>query len=436
MAKIELQLPTIQNWSCQSCGICCRQHQIAITPEERERILGQNWTADDGLADPERLVEPHPQGTKERPFRLAHQPDGSCVFLDERGLCRIHAKFGEPAKPLACRIYPYAFHPAGKQIAVGLRFSCPSVVANAGAPVDSQHRDLQELSKQVVPAGYRQAAPPKISPRESVDWSGVNQVVRHLDETFADESASFPVKLLRALGWVDLLSQASLAKINGSRLNELVTLLRQSAAVEHERLPETIERPSRIGRVMFRLLLSIYARRETQEELDSPLKSRWLSLRSTVRFAWGGGRTPRLHETLPAVRFRDIEAPTWNLPAGSDALFTRYFRLKIQGMHFCGGPYYDFPLTTGFFSLALMFPVIVWLARWIASGLSRRALEFQDVADAMAVADHHHGYSPVLGLAPFRKRVEYLHRLGDLPRLIVRYAGGDAAPTPGPEGFR
>ena len=54
--------------------------------------------------------------TWSRRYRLGHQADGACVFLDERGLCRIHAKFGEQAKPLACRIYPYAFHPAGKKI--------------------------------------------------------------------------------------------------------------------------------------------------------------------------------------------------------------------------------------------------------------------------------------------------------------------------------
>ena len=46
--------------------------------------------------------------------RLGHLADGACVFLDPAGRCRIHAKFGEAAKPLACRLYPLVIHPAGK----------------------------------------------------------------------------------------------------------------------------------------------------------------------------------------------------------------------------------------------------------------------------------------------------------------------------------
>jgi lysine-N-methylase len=84
-------------------------------------------------------------------YRLAHQDDGACVFLDKKGLCRIHAKFGEPAKPLACRVYPYAVHPAGQQqLTVSLRFSCPSVVQNLGPAVASQRVELDQLSREIV----------------------------------------------------------------------------------------------------------------------------------------------------------------------------------------------------------------------------------------------------------------------------------------------
>jgi lysine-N-methylase len=69
-----------------------------------------------------------------------------------------------------------------------------------------------------------------------------------------------------------------------------------------------------------------------------------------------------------------------------------------------------------------MFPVIVWLARWTAAGNNRENVSQADLELALARADHHHGYSPVLGMSPFRKRVDYLHSLGELPKLIVKYA--------------
>src|SRR5579863_3499514 len=132
MTTLPLQLPTIQNWCCHNCGGCCRQHAIEITQEEYERIKGQGWTGQPGYGPEQPLFEWHAGPPWKKRYRLAHRSDGACVFLNEQGLCRIHAKFGEPAKPLACRVYPYAFHPAGKEITVSLRFSCPSVVANRG----------------------------------------------------------------------------------------------------------------------------------------------------------------------------------------------------------------------------------------------------------------------------------------------------------------
>ena len=103
-------------------------------------------------------------------------------------------------------------------------------------------------------------------------------------------------------------------------------------------------------------------------------------------------------------------------------MFRRYIRMKLQGMHFCGAAYYFYPLTTGFYSLALMVPVTMWLARWVALGQGHERVTQDDLELAMTIADHHHGYSPVLGLTPFRKRVEHLHSFGDIPRLILQYA--------------
>src|SRR5262245_45350268 len=121
MPRPPLELPTIQNWSCHNCGGCCRQHGIFITEAARVRIEKQGWGPDSGIPANQPLFVKEQSWFKKPWRRLAHQPDGACVFLNEQGLCRIHAKFGEEAKPLACRIYPYAFHPAGNKLAVSLR---------------------------------------------------------------------------------------------------------------------------------------------------------------------------------------------------------------------------------------------------------------------------------------------------------------------------
>src|SRR5437867_13126954 len=59
-------------------------------------------------------------------------PICACVFLGADNRCRIHAKFGSAAKPLACRIYPFMLIPAGEQWRLGLRFACRSEERRVG----------------------------------------------------------------------------------------------------------------------------------------------------------------------------------------------------------------------------------------------------------------------------------------------------------------
>ncbi len=64
----------------------------------------------------------------------------------------------------------------------------------------------------------------------------------------------------------------------------------------------------------------------------------------------------------------------------------------------------------------------MWLARWLAASDSRNKLVTDDVARALAIADHHHGYSPVLGSRSSRRRIRLLTHDDDLERLIVWYS--------------
>ena len=226
---ISFTLPTIQNWSCHNCGGCCRQHAIEVTEEERQRILSQDWTANDGTPTGDSLFERHAGPPWAKRYRLAHQADGACVFLNEQGLCRIHAKFGEAAKPLACRIYPYAFHPAGKQVTVSLRFSCPSVVVNRGRSMKQNADEIKQLARAVVPEGHERMPPPALSNRERVDWSDLLRINDAIDATMAPTDVPITIKLQRALFWLNLIEQSRFDKLSGARLTEFLDIIQQAA---------------------------------------------------------------------------------------------------------------------------------------------------------------------------------------------------------------
>jgi len=420
MAKPQLELPVIQNWSCHNCGGCCRQHLIEVTEEERQRILSQNWTSADGINQP--VLAWHAGPPWKKRYRLAHQADGGCVFLDEKGLCRIHAKFGEAGKPLACRIYPYAFHPAGKSFTVSLRFSCPSVVANRGKPIAQQSGEISRIAEAVIPKSAEKSPPPLLTARDRVEWSDLLAFNEALDHTLADPTAPLVVRIVRAVTWTTLVGQSSFDKLRGPRIRELIGLLMDAARIDVPGLPEKADEPSPVGRLYFRTLVAQYARKDTVADLAAGLVGRWRLLRAILKFTRGRGTIPPLQPIFQSVPFESLESEFGQLDAASDAILTRYFRVKIQGLHFCGPAYYDIPFVEGFHSLALMLPVTLWLARWLAVGTGRNRLTVEDISTALTIADHHHGYSPALGQSAARSRVRWLTQAGDLNRFCLWYS--------------
>jgi lysine-N-methylase len=393
---------------------------IEITEEDRQKIVEQKWTAADGVDMPPVVWHAGPPWKKR--YRLAHRADGACVFLDDKGLCRIHAKFGEPAKPLACQVYPYALHPGGRKLALSLRFSCPSVVENKGRPVSLQVRELKRIAELTVPPTADQIPPPAISPGVRVEWPDFHRFVNALDNTLAEPDVDLLTRILRAVFWVRLVAQSNFDVVRGNRLDEYLHLVTEAANNGISELPTARREPSRAGRLQFRMLAAQYSRVDTFEKAARGLRGRLRLLRAALRFARGQGSVPPLHPGFHKVPFRQLEASFGGLPPEADAILTRYFRVKIQGLHFCGLAYYRVPFVEGFYSLALVYPVVMWQARWLAASESREQITADDVARVLAIADHHHGYSPVLGTRSSRRRVRLLTHDDDLERLCCWYA--------------
>ena len=423
MSKLKLELPTLQNWDCHNCSGCCRQHGVFITPEEKARIESQGWTEEHGIpADQPTVVKYKSRLFSGPSYRLAQQPDGACVFLNEQGLCRIHARFEEAAKPLACRIYPYAFHPKNQQVTVGLRFSCPSVVRNLGTPVAQQTKSIQRIADLVLENTDRTVGAPRLANREFLDWPDILQFVEALDQTLATRDVDFTTKLLRALNWIKLVRDSKFDKVRGPRLAEFLQLIRDAVAADTPLSSEMPPRPPAVARVQFRLLVAQYARKDTFADVEMGIRGRWKMLMAALKFARGRGVIPALQDKWDDVPFLALETPFGPLPAEADEIFTRYFRVKVQSMHFCGKAFYDIPLVEGFVSLALIFPTILWLARWRAASEKRDRLVTDDIITAITIADHHHGYSPAFGMRSFRRRVRILDELNAVTTLCRWYA--------------
>ena len=412
MKPSRFEFPTGQNWSCHGCSDCCRgQLLITLSPEEKQRIENQKWTTADGVEPSQMIVA----GLSH--YRLGHQTDGACVFLDASGRCRIHAKFGEAAKPLACRLYPLVIHPAGKKLLIGLRFSCPSAAKNQGKLLVEQGNELQKLARLVVPEDYEKFPPPPVSATPGLEWPDFLRFPHWLDHTLAAANVPVALKLLRALHWLGMVEKGCLDQITGEGADEILEALAHSATEKIPTLPTDLEKPSGFGRLFLRLLVLEHARTVTVADQDVRSAHRWKILAAAFRFARSSGSTPALREELKSVKFVDIEKNFGPLPPGAEALLERYFRVKIQSLHFCGKAFHDRPLIEGFRNLTLLYPIVIWLARWLAVSAGRTELTDADVVKAVSLADYQYSYSPYLGW-----RTQLLQQRNDIARLCVWYA--------------
>ncbi len=439
MARPGVILPILQNWSCHNCGGCCREHQIVITSEEKKRIDKQRWKTTDGVVDDRPLIVAH--GDR---FRLNHQADGACVFLDEKGLCRIHAKFGEAAKPLACRAYPYAVHPSGNSVTVSLRFSCPSVVQNLGEPVAQQRKTLEAHAHEIVPSSYTAPTAPRFSTdQQLLTWPDVTLLLAFIERGLSVGKASFATRLLRVSGWLDLLEQTPGDSMRGDQLGRLLPALHETSVRAFPDDAAPLLKPSSIARTMFRQFVAQLLRHDTELTARGGLMSRLRLLSDGVRFTLGRGRVPEMADPISvrvavsraSAKSMDSSTGSTAMPTFSqlesefggrneefDELFVRYFRVKLQGLHFCGAAFYDMSFIDGFRNLALMYPATLWVARMRAARDGRNTVALPDVQAALATVDHNFGYSPALGMAGSKKRIQQLAKMQQINALCSWYS--------------
>ena len=437
---VAVRLPTIQNWTCNSCAGCCREHLIEITPEERDRLLTpgttadrQGWTANTapGRVDP---VVPLAGLSKYVPgkwlpgrakrnarYRLNHAPGGACAFLRDDGLCAVHKEFGEAAKPLACRVYPYALHPAKSGVTVSLRFSCPTVAANGGAAVTDNAAEVRGIARAVLPAGFgkgtNRAEPPPVSGTRRVGWNDFDRVVAALSGLFAAPDPA-AVQLLRAVYVASLLDRADFSRLSGRRLGEFLRVVSKAAADELPNSLRDFDPPTAAGQVLFRGALARYAKKDVAADLSAGLGRRLARVLGGARLAFG--KTTPADVWAGAVPTAELFQDPGPLPPGTDELFARYYRVKLGGLAFCGPAYDGWPLTDGFFALALVYPLSITLARWRQLADGREELSLEDVRRGLRLADHHHGYDPGTTGRVHRRQVRQLQANHDLAKLIAR----------------
>ena len=416
------QLPVVQNWDCHVCGTCCQEYLVTITEEERRRIEAQGWNPETDLGGhkPFRRIGPF----WSRRTVLNHRADGSCVFLSDKGRCRIHERFGYETKPLPCRMFPFVLVPAGDRWAVGLRFACPSAALSKGRPLPEHNDELREFAVKLAEREGLQkqpdgslVPPPFLQGVERMAWPNVHRLVDGLLDILRNRSDPMERRLRLCLGVAAEMRKARLEQVEGARLSELLKIVRTTVAGSMPVNLMTVPPPGWMGRILFRQAVALYTRKDHGPNRGVAGQGRLALLLSAWRFGRGRGAVPRMHNWIPETTFGEVEKPRGPIPMEVEKLLERYYTFKVGALQFCGAASFGLPFWEGFESLALTFPILHWVARTFTEGSREEAF-----LKALSIVDDHFGFNKVLATTRQRVSFRILAWTGELSKLIAWYS--------------
>ncbi len=284
-----MQFSQDQHFTCGRCGRCCRRATVAVTDAEaasyrtahvgrwfRERADGSKGTTD----DPFEPIDGHP-GL----LQIRKRDDGACGFLSPGGLCRIHEELGVDRKPLACRVFPFRFHPidgAPADVVVTTSFACPTIVADDGAALRSQAHELNAFSAAWARA---QPEPParvmftagRAWPQPLVQTLRL-LLVRTLDTPGPDGAFDVTASLRRIAVFLDDLSRPRVQRLSDDDLAQYIDVMSRHSLTSGQALPE--RHSARLAGLLFRGFLLAAA--SVQLHLDPATRGRPSAIRATL----------------------------------------------------------------------------------------------------------------------------------------------------------
>jgi lysine-N-methylase len=265
--------------------------------------------------------------------------------------------------------------------------------------------------------GGQDLPPPPLQGRQRVTWPDLLRFQQALLRLLGNRQDRMERRWRKCLALANLCRQARFDKLSGGPLGDFLKVICGGLEAEVPASPADVAPPGWVGRVMFRQLLAVYARKDRGNARGTVTRSRLALMLAAWRFARGRGRVPRLNGRLPETTFEAVEAATGALSTAAEEVLERYYLVKVASMQFCGPTQFHLPFWDGLESLAVTLPAIMWLVRAFAD-LPRD----QAVASAVSLVDDHFGYNRLLGSRRFRLPARLLARRGELEKLIAWYS--------------
>ena len=398
MPEYKLYIARHQHYSCLLCGRCCRRFHVRLEKEECIRLANLDWGDAPNPHDFTVTINGHEY------FR--RNSDGDCVFLDENGACRMHAKFGFDIKALTCRGYPMnivSTFPG--ELSVLARMDCPAVLKDHGKPLTEQRQDIEKLVSEM-----KFGKPFTETQLCGLQRKTVEAIRDFINDLLQDKSAPFPNRIRSALSFLDACQKLGAVFLNDEQTMKEVWKNFKTKYKPASELPRR-DGLSAYSRIVFRTWLAAYCRRD-EEILDRSFFSRLKLFKRNFMFIAGRGSWHELgweHPDYPFAKAAVFKRANQSVEYHDDAWapFMRFLLTRLECFQFFGVSFYEADFFTGIRALLKTYAHVLASARYHAAADSRAVITEDDVFHAVLSIDHCHGRSPSLNFSSSRSNENY-----------------------------
>ncbi len=407
-------LPTAEKWDCHQCGICCRGSLVPLNDADVARLESQKWNEHPDYRDTPVMVR-YPSSKKR--FRLAQRIDGSCVFLKDNGLCRIHSDLGYEAKPTICRVFPLQLIPRDGNAALTIRRACPSSAADKGSPLKEHLPFMQQFVREGRLTTKR-VDPPSLKTGEDREWKTVALALETASELLLDQRFPPVRRLVHTLQFASLLSKAKTKRMDDKKLGDLISTLAEIVPEESKPFFSDRQPPGAYAKLLFRSIGIEYARLHPQFRAVPSWSHRVELGRTWFRLVLGRGRLPDVRPAFPLAKWNDLEEPLGQLAPSIDYPLARLIEASSASYIYALADRRGWSVVDSIRGLVATFPIGLWLLRWASIG---REPTTEDMIQIVVALDRGQGFAPLTGQLQ-RLRLHLLANNNELERLIVWYA--------------
>lgn len=398
MPEYKIHIAQHQHYSCLLCGRCCRRFHVRLEKAECIRLANLDWQGEPNPHDFTVTINGHEY--------FKRNPDGGCVFLDEKGACRMHAKFGFDVKALTCRGYPMnivSTFPG--ELSVLARMDCPAVLKDHGTPLPEQRKDIEKLVSEM-----KFGKPFTESQLCGLERETIETIRDAVTSILEDHTAPLPNRIRAALALLDACQKLSATFLNDHETMQEVWKNFKTKYKPSDTIPQT-PGLSAYSRIVYRTWLAAYCRRD-EEILDRSFFSRLKLFKRNLMFILGHGNWHELGWEHPDYSFakaavfkRETQKTEYHDEAW--APFMRFLQTRLECFQFFGVSYYGTDFFSGLRALLKTYAHTLATARYHAAANGRNAITEDDVFQAVLSIDHCHGRSPSLNFRSSRSNENY-----------------------------